>query len=67
MTTQFRSGGFGAIPPVVKNLLIINGLFFLATPLNFFEAIVVLMAFGFVLFSETFGRMIFYDSRQPLM
>jgi membrane associated rhomboid family serine protease len=31
MTTQFRPGGFRILPPVVKNLLIINGLFFLAT------------------------------------
>ncbi|MBN4065854.1 rhomboid family intramembrane serine protease [Candidatus Amoebophilus asiaticus] len=29
--TQFRPGGFSILPPVVKNLLIINGLFFLAT------------------------------------
>jgi len=28
---QFRPGGFRVLPPVVKNLLIINGLFFLAT------------------------------------
>lgn len=28
---QFRPGGFTLLPPVVKNLLIINGLFFLAT------------------------------------
>ena len=28
---QFRPGGFTILPPVVKNLLIINGLFFLAT------------------------------------
>ncbi len=28
---QFRPGGFNILPPVVKNLLIINGLFFLAT------------------------------------
>jgi membrane associated rhomboid family serine protease len=28
---QFRPGGFRILPPVVKNLLIINGLFFLAT------------------------------------
>ncbi len=28
---QFRPGGFSILPPVVKNLLIINGLFFLAT------------------------------------
>ncbi len=30
MTTQFRPGGFQILPPVIKNLLIINGLFFLA-------------------------------------
>lgn len=29
--TQFRPTGFQVLPPVVKNLLIINGLFFLAT------------------------------------
>lgn len=28
---QFRTGGFQMLPPVVKNLLIINGLLFLAT------------------------------------
>ncbi|MDP2724465.1 MAG: rhomboid family intramembrane serine protease [Bacteroidales bacterium] len=28
---QYRPSGFGLLPPVVKNLLIINGLFFLAT------------------------------------
>jgi len=28
---NFRPGGFKVLPPVVKNLLIINGLFFLAT------------------------------------
>ena len=28
---EFRVGGFRILPPVVKNLLIINGLFFLAT------------------------------------
>lgn len=28
---QFRPGGFTLLPPIVKNLLIINGLFFLAT------------------------------------
>ncbi|MBN2174772.1 MAG: rhomboid family intramembrane serine protease [Bacteroidales bacterium] len=28
---QFRPGGFRILPPVVKNLIIINGLFFLAT------------------------------------
>jgi membrane associated rhomboid family serine protease len=28
---QFSPGGFSILPPVVKNLLIINGLFFLAT------------------------------------
>ncbi|OYT15657.1 MAG: rhomboid family intramembrane serine protease [Bacteroidetes bacterium 4572_77] len=31
MNQQFRRGGFSILPPVVKNLLIINGLFFLAT------------------------------------
>ena len=31
MNQQFRPGGFSIMPPVVKNLLIINGLFFLAT------------------------------------
>jgi membrane associated rhomboid family serine protease len=29
--TEFRVGGFKILPPVIKNLLIINGLFFLAT------------------------------------
>lgn len=29
--TQYRPMGFNVLPPVVKNLLIINGLFFLAT------------------------------------
>src|SRR5512138_1532522 len=28
---QYAPGGFRLLPPVVKNLLIINGLFFLAT------------------------------------
>ncbi|GAB4318578.1 MAG: rhomboid family intramembrane serine protease [Bacteroidales bacterium] len=28
---QYRPGGFSLLPPVVKNLIIINGLFFLAT------------------------------------
>jgi membrane associated rhomboid family serine protease len=28
---HFRPGGFAILPPIVKNLLIINGLFFLAT------------------------------------
>ena len=28
---QYRPSGFGLLPPVVKNLLIINGLFFLST------------------------------------
>ncbi|TVQ15359.1 MAG: rhomboid family intramembrane serine protease [Bacteroidetes bacterium] len=28
---QFRPGGFTLLPPIVKNLLIINGLFYLAT------------------------------------
>lgn len=55
------------VVPLFLGIATVGVLFFLATPLNFFEAIVVLMAFGFVLFSETFGRMIFYDSRQPLM
>lgn len=31
MYNQFRPGGFQILPPVVKNLLIINGLFFLAS------------------------------------
>lgn len=31
MSNQMRPGGFSLIPTVVKNLLIINGLFFLAT------------------------------------
>jgi len=31
MTSEFRVGGFKILPLVVKNLLIINGLFFLAT------------------------------------
>ncbi len=31
MSQQFRPTGFRILPPVVKNLLIINGLFFLAT------------------------------------
>jgi membrane associated rhomboid family serine protease len=31
MNTQFRPGGFSILPVVVKNLLIINGLIFLAT------------------------------------
>lgn len=31
MSQQIRPGGFNILPPVVKNLLIINGLFFLAT------------------------------------
>lgn len=31
MNQQFRPNKFGILPPVVKNLLIINGLFFLAT------------------------------------
>ncbi len=31
MIQQFRPGGFNMLPMVVKNLLIINGLFFLAT------------------------------------
>ena len=30
-SNQFRPGGFSLLPPVVKNLLIINGLVFLAT------------------------------------
>jgi len=30
-TNQYRPAGFKLLPPVVKNLLIINGLFFLAT------------------------------------
>ena len=30
MNTNIRAGGFSILPPVVKNLLIINGLFFLA-------------------------------------
>ena len=30
MDTNIRAGGFSILPPVVKNLLIINGLFFLA-------------------------------------
>ena len=29
--TEFRVGGYKLLPPVIKNLLIINGLFFLAT------------------------------------
>lgn len=31
MSQQFRPGGFSMLPPVVKNLLIVNGLMFLAT------------------------------------
>lgn len=31
MSNQYRPNGFSLLPPVVKNLLIINGLFFLAT------------------------------------
>ena len=31
MSNQMRPGGFSLIPTVVKNLLIINGLFFLGT------------------------------------
>lgn len=31
MSQQFRPAGFNILPPVVKNLLIINGLFFLGT------------------------------------
>lgn len=31
MSQQFRPNKFGILPPVVKNLLIINGLFYLAT------------------------------------
>jgi len=31
MTQQYSPAGFSLLPPVVKNLLIINGLFFLAT------------------------------------
>lgn len=31
MSQQFRPNKFGVLPPVVKNLLIINGLFYLAT------------------------------------
>ncbi len=31
MSQQFRPNRFGILPPVVKNLLIINGLFYLAT------------------------------------
>ncbi len=31
MNQSFRPGGFNILPPVVKNLLIINGLFFLAS------------------------------------
>ncbi len=30
MNTNIRTGGFSILPPIVKNLLIINGLFFLA-------------------------------------
>lgn len=30
MNTNIRAGGFSILPPIVKNLLIINGLFFLA-------------------------------------
>ncbi|MCX6279727.1 MAG: rhomboid family intramembrane serine protease [Bacteroidetes bacterium] len=36
MTQQYSPAGFTLLPPVVKNLLIINGLFFLAT--NSFES-----------------------------
>ena len=36
MTQQYSPAGFSLLPPVVKNLLIINGLFFLAT--NSFES-----------------------------
>jgi len=31
MNQQYRPGGFRVLPPVVKNLIIINALFFLAT------------------------------------
>ena len=31
MNNQYSPAGFRLLPPVVKNLLIINGLFFLAT------------------------------------
>ena len=31
MSQQYSPSGFNLLPPVVKNLLIINGLFYLAT------------------------------------
>ena len=42
---QYRPSGFGLLPPVVKNLLIINGLFFLSTLLPFYPSTFLYCAF----------------------
>lgn len=46
MNTTMRTGGFNLMPPVVKNLLIINGIFFLATVLLQAKGIDLVSVFG---------------------
>src|ERR1700722_18283827 len=50
--TKYSSGGFGSIPPVIKNLLIVNGLVWLAQ-LSFYKQ-------GF--FVEQYGALWGFDT-----
>lgn len=51
-----RAGGFNILPPVVKNLLIINGLFYLATVLLSAKGIDLVSIFGLHYFGATAFR-----------
>ncbi len=46
MNTTMRAGGFNLMPPVVKNLLVINGIFFLATYLADLKGVHLSSIFG---------------------
>lgn len=51
--------------PVFIGVTLAGILFFSSAPLNLPAALAVMAAFGSVLTSEVFGRILFYESRQP--
>jgi len=51
--------------PILTGVTLVTILFFSSTPLNIPAALTVLAGFGLALTSEVFGRISFYESRQP--
>jgi anaerobic dimethyl sulfoxide reductase subunit C len=55
------------LAPLFLGTTLAGVVFFASPPLNFPAALAALLALGLALFSETFGRILFYEMRQPLM